>query len=129
MKLLLDTHALLWWWLDDPQLSAKARGAIHQVENDVWVSAASAWEVATKLRLAKLPGWPANLCANWSELLRADGFQSLAITTAHALAAGQLTDPHRDPFDRMLAAQARMEEATLVTRDPAFASMGCHLLW
>jgi PIN domain nuclease of toxin-antitoxin system len=129
LKLLLDTHALLWWWLDDAQLSGRARREIQHADNEVWVSAASAWEVATKQRLGKLPGLPSDVCANWSGLLQADGFKALAINTAHALTAGQLATSHRDPFDRMLAAQALLEEATLVSRDPAFESLGCQLIW
>lgn len=129
MKLLLDTHALLWWWVDDPQLSATARRLIQAADSEVWVSAASAWEVATKQRLGKLPGMPSDLCANWLTLLQADGFQPLAITTAHALRAGQLSSDHRDPFDRMLAAQALSENATLVTTDPAFKTLGCAAVW
>lgn len=129
MKLLLDTHALLWWWLDDPQLSPTAKDAIANADHSVWVSAASAWEIATKQRLGKLPGLPADLCANWLKLLQADGFQALAISTTHAIQAGQLASEHRDPFDRMLAAQARIEDATLVTRDAALTDLGCRVLW
>jgi PIN domain nuclease of toxin-antitoxin system len=129
LKLLLDTHALLWWWVDDPQLSATARRLIQAADSEVWVSAASAWEVATKQRLGKLPGMPSDLCANWLTLLQADGFQPLAITTAHALRAGRLSSDHRDPFDRMLAAQALSENATLVTTDPAFKTLGCAAVW
>lgn len=129
MKLLLDTHALLWWWVDDPQLSITVRRMIQSADTEVWVSAASAWEVATKQRLGKLPGLPVDLCANWLTLLREDGFQPLDITTDHALLAGQLNSEHRDPFDRMLVAQALAEEAVLVTSDAALKSFGCQLLW
>lgn len=129
MKLLLDTHALLWWWVDDPQLSAAARRLIQSADSEVLVSAASAWEVATKQRLGKLPGLPADLCAKWLMLLQADGFLSLDITTDHALKAGKLNGEHRDPFDRMLAAQAQAEEATLVSSDAALKSLGCELIW
>ena len=129
LKLLLDTHALLWWWVDDPQLSATARRVIQSADHEVWVSAASAWEVATKQRLGKLPGLPADLCANWSMLLQADGFLSLDITTDHALRAGQLNGEHRDPFDRMLVAQAQAEDATLVSSDAALKSLGGEMIW
>lgn len=128
MKLLLDTHALLWWWTDDPQLSAAARAAIADTANDVLVSAASAWEIATKQRLGKLDGVP-EARARFIELLAADGFALLPILVTHALHAGAHAADHRDPFDRMLAAQAALEEATLVTRDPAFSLFDCKLLW
>lgn len=91
--------------------------------------AASAWEVASKQRLGKLPGLPADLCANWQKPLLADGFLSLVITTDHALSAGQLDGEYRDPFDRMLAAQAQSEHATRVSSDVAFKSFRCAVLW
>ena len=85
--------------------------------------------MATKQRLGKLQGLPSDLCANWSMLLQADGFLSLDITTDHALRAGQLNGEHRDPFDRMLAAQAQAEDATLVSSDAALKLFGCELIW
>jgi PIN domain nuclease of toxin-antitoxin system len=127
MKLLLDTHALLWWWTDDPQLGATARAAIAAPANEVWVSAASAWEIATKQRLGKL-GLP-EAVTRFNELIAADGFKLLAISAAHALRAGTHPAEHRDPFDRMLAAQAELEAATLLTRDPALQAFGCPILW
>jgi PIN domain nuclease of toxin-antitoxin system len=129
LKLLLDTHALIWWWLDDPQLSPAARKAIGDDSNAVCVSAASAWEILTKQRRGKLPGLPADLVSSYSGLLAEDGFQPLAISTAHALLAGNHPAEHRDPFDRMLAAQAEIEGAVLVTRDPAFGQFEVRTLW
>src|SRR5574337_696218 len=105
MKLLLDTHALLWWWLDSPQLPDSARRLIADEANPVFVSAASAWEIATKHRLGKLPGADAML-SRFHELIQADGFQHLPITWSHAVRAGGYELAHRDPFDHMLAAQA-----------------------
>jgi PIN domain nuclease of toxin-antitoxin system len=128
VKLLLDTHALLWWWTDDAQLSQPARQAISNTSNEVLVSAASAWEIATKQRLGKLNGVP-QATSQFSQLLAADGFELLPISATHALRAGAHPADHRDPFDRMLAAQAALEGATLVTRDAALAQFEVEMLW
>jgi PIN domain nuclease of toxin-antitoxin system len=113
MNLLLDTHILL-WWLDDPaQLSEAARTAIGDDANVVFVSAATAWEIVIKQGLGKLDA-PDNL----DEVLRECRFTPLPITIAHALAVQSLPMHHRDPFDRMLVAQAAAERMTIVTRDP-----------
>jgi PIN domain nuclease of toxin-antitoxin system len=127
MRLLLDTHALLWWWADDPQLSATARAAIADRANEVWVSAASAWEIAAKQRLGKLPTVLPEGQA-FARLLAASGFTALAVTAAHAWRAGSLSAEHRDPFDRMLAAQGELEQLTLVSADGAFRSFPVHTL-
>jgi PIN domain nuclease of toxin-antitoxin system len=128
MRLLLDTHALLWWMTEDPQLSEPARLAMLDVQNEVWVSAVSAWEIATKQRLGKLPDVPA--VQQWfHELVAADGFQLLPITAAHALRAGAYDSAHRDPFDRMLAAQSELENLDLVSCDAALPSFGCRVFW
>ncbi|MCA3253648.1 MAG: type II toxin-antitoxin system VapC family toxin [Pseudomonadota bacterium] len=123
MRLLLDTHALLWWWADDAQLSAAARSAIGDRANEVLVSAASAWEIATKQRLGRLSMVAADGAA-FERMVSADGFEMLPVTAAHAWRAGALTHVHRDPFDRMLAAQSELEAMTLLTRDPVFATLG-----
>jgi PIN domain nuclease of toxin-antitoxin system len=128
MRLLLDTHAWLWWITDDPSLSAAARAAIGDETNDIFVSAASAWEIATKHRLGKLEGLP-QAAARFAELVAADGFQHLAVDYLHALRAGAYDVAHRDPFDRMLAAQSEIESLPLVTRDPAFAAFSIATLW
>lgn len=128
MKLLLDTHALLWWWTDDPKLSSSSRQAIADEENQVLVSAASAWEIATKHRLGKLPH-AAQALERFNELVTADGFEHLPISYLHSLKAGAYSSEHRDPFDRMLAAQADQEKAVLVTLDPVFAGFQCRVLW
>ena len=122
MRLLLDTHALL-WWLADRELGADARAAIEDPLNDVFVSAATAWEISIKRSLGKLRA-PDDLTAQ----LAANAFTSLPISVDHALAAGSLPKHHDDPFDRMLIAQATMEELTLVTRDPRFAAYDVRLL-
>ncbi len=128
MKLLLDTHALLWWLLDDPQLPATARQAIAARETTVLVSAASGWEVATKVRIGRLPE-ARMLVGGLEAAVRREGFAVLPVGLAHALAAGSLPGPHRDPFDRLLMAQARIEDAMLVTNDVAIRHYGLPILW
>jgi len=128
VRLLLDTHTLLWWFTNDAQLTAPARQAIADGSSDVFVSAVSAWEIATKQRLGKLDGVP-DAVARFTELVAADGFIHLPVTHLHGLRAGSYNLPHRDPFDRMLAAQSDIEALVLVTRDPAFAAFGTRTLW
>jgi len=128
MRLLLDTHAILWWLTDDPKLSAPVRQALLSPSSEVWVSAASAWEVSTKQRLGKLPGLAP--VQHWfHDLVAADGFTHLPITAAHALRAGAYPAVHRDPFDRMLAAQAELEQLVLVTCDGQLAEFSCQRFW
>lgn len=112
MSLLLDTHVFLWWCADNPSLSVGACQAINEGEQDVFVSAATVWEITIKQSLGKLKA-PANL----TEVLVTNDFLALPISIEHAVSAGELPAHHRDPFDRMLIAQARLEGLTLVTRD------------
>ncbi|WP_126446849.1 type II toxin-antitoxin system VapC family toxin [Sulfuricystis multivorans] len=128
MKFLLDTHALLWWMTDDAQLSVRARETIADERNMILVSAASAWEIATKHRLGKLPIAEVAI-PRFNELVEADGFEHLPVTYLHALRAGSFCIEHRDPFDRMLAAQSALEAAPLITRDPVFAAFGVEIVW
>lgn len=128
VKLLLDTHALLWWFVDDPSLSTRAREAIRRDDNDVYVSAASAWEISTKHRLGKLPE-VAGAVTRFDALVTADRFRQLPIESRHGLRAGAYDAAHRDPFDRMLAAQAELEGLVLVTADPAFGAFPVRTLW
>ncbi len=128
MRLLLDTHALLWWFTDDPRLSDQARAAIADPANTIHASAASAWEIATKQRIGKLEEVP-DAAARYAELVAADGFVHLPVSHLHALRAGGWEVDHRDPFDRMLAAQSTLEGLPLVTRDPAFGLFGVETLW
>lgn len=114
MNLLLDTHAFLWAIDDDPKLSQKAREAIVDGKNIVFVSAATAWEITIKKGIGKLK----TPQADYLEELRLHRFTALDITTEHALAVDGLPEHHKDPFDRMLVAQAQVENLTLVTRDP-----------
>lgn len=128
MRLLLDTHALLWWFTDDAQLSSKVRDAIADETNEIFVSAASAWEIATKQRIGKLSLLP-DATTRFGELVAADGFQHLPISHLHSLRAGSYDTLHRDPFDRMLAAQSELEGLMLVSCDRFFDTLGCQVLW
>ena len=128
MKLLLDTHAFLWWVTDDPNLSESARAAIADESNPVFVSAATAWEISTKHRLGKL-NEATDVCERFHELVMADGFELLPVDAYHALKAGSYRVPHRDPFDRMLAAQTELEGMDLVTRDPSFQLFHTRVFW
>jgi PIN domain nuclease of toxin-antitoxin system len=128
MPILLDTHALLWWMLGDPRLSAKARAAVGAESTEAFVSAASAWEIATKVRLGRLPE-ATRLTHRLPESLAEQNFKLLAISIEHGRLGGLLATQHRDPFDRILAAQALLEDMPLVTNDPAFAGFGVKLLW
>lgn len=128
MRLLLDTHALLWWLDGDRRLSRKARTAIGDEDHTIFVSAASAWEITTKARLGKLPGAVA-VAEDVVGSVSAQGFSSLDITMRQAQRAGRLPGGHRDPFDRMLIAQAQLEDLTLVSNDGVFDADGVMRLW
>ncbi len=128
MRLLLDTHTLLWWLTDDLSLTNRARSAIGRTANSILVSAASAWEIGTKVRLGKLPA-ANDLVSDLPRQLDAEGFEMLDITTDHALRAGLLPGPHKDPFDRMLIAQAQAEDLTLVSNEAVFDRYGARRIW
>ncbi|MEP7344340.1 MAG: type II toxin-antitoxin system VapC family toxin [Gemmatimonadaceae bacterium] len=128
MRLLLDTHALVWWLAGDPQLSRSARDSIGDEANEIFVSAASAWEVATKHRLGKLPG-AGPLAVDFVREVRGQGFTPLPISLEHGQVAGSLAGAHRDPFDRMLMAQAREEKMGLVSNETVFDSFGVTRIW
>ncbi|WP_433301216.1 type II toxin-antitoxin system VapC family toxin [Actinoplanes sp. CA-030573] len=121
MGLLLDTHIVLWWLSDDPTLAAELKDRLDH-EPDIYVSAATIWEVAIKQSAGKLQ--PDDL----PERVRDSGFRLLAITADHGIAAARLPANHRDPFDRMLIAQARAENLTLVTRDPEIGKYDVDIL-
>jgi PIN domain nuclease of toxin-antitoxin system len=123
MILLLDAHAILWWLANDPTLSEDARGVIRDPANDVLVSAASVWEIEIKRALGKLVA-PAGVVA----AIESAGFRSIPITLVDAERAGRLPPHHRDPFDRMLVAQAGRLDAVIVTRDPVFAAYDAETL-
>jgi len=116
VRVLLDTHILLWWLAADPSLPGSAHTAIADRENTIFVSAASAWEISVKQAAGRLDA-PDDLVA----ALEVSEFEGLPITTAHAEAAGRLPPHHADPFDRMLIAQARQERLTILTVDAKFA--------
>ena len=128
MKLLLDTHAVVWWWADDARLPAASRAVIASPESTVLVSAASAWEIATKSRLGK---WPEarRIIDEFAALLRRSRFLPLAISIEHARLAGNLDVPLRDPFDRMLIAQSMLEEATVISGDASFRGLAANVIW
>ncbi len=128
MKLLLDTHSFLWWVFGDKTLSAAARSAMDVADNDVFVSAATVWEITTKFRLGKLDH--ASIVADDVEAtIASQGFRGLSISSAHAQLAGSLPGPHRDPFDRMLIAQAILENLALVTNETRFDGYPIKRLW
>lgn len=128
MRLLLDTHALLWWLDGDPKLSPAARTAMSNEAHPVWVSAATAWEIATKVRIGKLPE-AGEVAARLPDILAEQVFSPLAISIEHARRAGLLQHRHRDPFDRMLIAQALIEGMTLVSNETLFDSFQVQRLW
>ena len=128
MRLLLDTHALLWTLTDSPRLSSDARAALADPDGEQLVSAASAMEIFTKHRLGKLPE-AAELVSRWSRIMAPPGYTPLAVTMAHAARAGALQHPHRDPFDRILIAQALSEGLTLVSNESLFDAFGVERIW
>ncbi|WP_229454490.1 type II toxin-antitoxin system VapC family toxin [Nostoc sp. CHAB 5715] len=119
MSYLIDTHILLWWLFDDPKLHTDCRDIIRNPDHRIIVSSASAWEIATKYRIGKLPE-AKQLVEQYSQILHQAKFIELAITTAHALRAGSLPIAHRDPFDRMIMSQAELESLLVITYDKAF---------
>lgn len=128
MRLLLDTHTFIWWLAGDEALSGPARRAIADETNDICISAASAWEITTKHRLGKLSGVSA-IVADLEATIAEQGFTGLAISLRHGQAAGALPGPHRDPFDRMLIAQAMLENLVLVSNEQPFDAYGVSRLW
>ena len=128
MKLLLDTHALLWWLDGDQHLSPTARALIEDDNTVVFVSAASAWEIATKVRIGKLPG-AVEVAEQFMEIIASQNFKALDISVAHARLAGLLPGEHRDPFDRMLIAQSQMEGLPLVSIEQLFDHFGIRRIW
>lgn len=127
MRLLLDTHALLWFATDDFGLSKRARTAIVRSES-VLVSAASAWEMAIKVNLGRLPS-ALDVLGDFEESLERHGFQIIPISAAHGIRAGFLPGPHKDPFDRMLIAQAQAENLAIVSNDMVFDRYGVRRVW
>ena len=128
MQLLLDTHALLWWLAGDAkQLSRRARAAIGNEDNTIYVSAASAWEISTRQRLGKLDA--GILSGRMSKVIARQAFLILDITMDHAERAGGLPGTHKDPFDRMLIAQAQAENLALVSNESVFDAYAVTRIW
>jgi PIN domain nuclease of toxin-antitoxin system len=128
LNLLLDTHALIWWLAGDAALSVLARDAIGDMGNTVAVSAASAMEISTKFRLGKLDQ-AALLARDFDAIVRAQGFVELPITFRHAGTAGAMGIAHKDPFDRILIAQAQVEDMVLVSNERLFDGYAVRRLW
>lgn len=128
MKVLLDTHAFLWATLSPVSLSRKASRIIADERNAILVSAASAWEIATKVRLGKLPGAEA-LEREFLDVMEDAGYTAVPIDMESALRAGRLTSEHRDPFDRMIAAQAMADDLPVISADPKLDSFGVRRIW
>jgi PIN domain nuclease of toxin-antitoxin system len=128
LQLLLDTHAFLWWLAGDDALSIAAKTAIADEGNDIFVSAASTWEITTKHRIGKLPGI-AVIVGNLDKAVADQGFTGLPISLRHGQIAGGLPGPHRDPFDRMLIAQAMLENLVLVSNERPFDAYDVRRLW
>jgi PIN domain nuclease of toxin-antitoxin system len=118
----------LWWLSDDLALTRTARRVISETSNSLLVSAASAWQIATKVRLGKLPT-AEGLVSNFCDRIEREGFQLLSISVDHAIRAGMLPGPHKDPFDRMLIAQSQAENIPVVTNEAAFEAYGVRRLW
>lgn len=127
-RLLLDTHVVLWALLEPDRLSARVRDLVRDRRTTVFVSATSAWEIATKHRLGKLPD-AGDVVSGYGDHLRRLGVDELPMTSVHALTAGSFAVDHRDPFDRMLAAQALHEGVPIATSDLAFDRFPCSTVW
>lgn len=128
MRLLLDTHALIWWLAGDQALSRTAQDAIGDEGNSVAVSAVSAMEVATKFRIGKLPQ-ARILVQEFDAILASQGFSELPISIRHAKLAGEMNITHKDPFDRLLIAQSQIEGMVLVSNEALFDSFAVQRLW
>jgi PIN domain nuclease of toxin-antitoxin system len=128
LRALLDTHTLLWWILDDRPLTRIARETIAETNNTMLVSAASAWEIAIKYRLGKLPK-AGDLVSNFSSEVENEGFELLPVSAEHGIRAGMLPGLHKDPFDCMLIAQAQTENVPIVSNEAVFDAYGVRRLW
>lgn len=128
MRVLLDTHAFLWWVLEDPRLSARAQSVIEAPDNDVLVSAVSAWEIAIKSADARLD-LPEPAQTYVPGRIAANGFRELDVTVEHAVRVAGLPAIHRDPFDRLLVAQAQAELIPIISGDPTIARYDVEIIW
>jgi PIN domain nuclease of toxin-antitoxin system len=128
VRLLLDTHALIWWMSNSSSLPRTIRRLMSDKGNTIFVSAASAWEMATKVRLGRLPA-ASDITRNFQEYLLQSGFESLPVSAEHGIRAGLLPGPHQDPFDRMLIAQAEIEKLFIVSNEKIFDQYGVRRIW
>lgn len=128
MRLLLDTHTLIWWLTEDSSLPGSARKLIANKNNIALVSAVSAWEISTKVRLGRL-AVAADLASDFTAYLDQERFERLAITIEHGIRAGSLPGTHKDPFDRMLVAQAQLEGLAIVSNDALLDGYGVRRIW
>lgn len=128
MQIILDTHALIWWWGNDPRLPEGMRDLIGDADTVVYVSAICALEIAIKVRIGKLPEME-NRIEHFHQAVREDGFIDLNFHYQHAVKAGLLPGDHRDPFDRSIAAQSLIERLPVITGDREIARFGCRTLW
>ncbi|UZK64731.1 type II toxin-antitoxin system VapC family toxin [Sphingomonas sp. M1-B02] len=127
-RYLLDTHSLIWWWTDASRLGQAGRNIIEEGASEICVSVASVWEIAIKSSSGKLPEIE-DFRRDDAPLMTANGFMALDILDRHALRAGFLEGKHRDPFDRLIAAQAIIDDLTVITKDREIAAFGCKVLW
>ena len=128
LRLLLDTHALIWWLSESRRLPETVRAAIFNPANEKLISAATAWEITTKHRLGKLPG-SESIAADFAAVIDRQGFEELPLTVDDAARAGALPSPLRDPFDRMLIAQALARNLVLISNESLFDRYGVRRLW
>lgn len=128
MRVLVDTHAFVWWVIDSPRLSSRARELFASEDNEICISAVVAWELATKVRLGK---WAeaSPIATDVMRIIRDNDFAPLPVSIEHARVAGFLAGRHRDPFDRMLAAQSQVERIPLISADPVFRTFETSLMW
>ena len=129
MSLLLDTHTFLWWINDDPALPTSLRVFLEAYPDPIYLSMASCWEISIKAGLGKFPGLPTDLERFLNEQLEQNNFQLLPIDLSHVARVRDLPTHHRDPFDRLLIAQAMLEELTLVSVDDAFSVYTVNVRW
>ena len=128
MQVLLDTHALIWWLAGDEKLSGLARSVMADESNSILVSAATSWEITTKVRIGKLPHL-APVADDLPAIIAQHGFEELPVTFADGAHAGLIPGPHRDPFDRMLIAQAQVRGVPLVSNEMLFDAYGIRRIW
>ena len=128
MRLLLDTHTFLWWITDQPSLSDQARSLIGETGNEIFFSAASAWEIGIKTALGKL-SLRSPLEEFIPQQLALNAFQSLSVSVSHALRVAALPVIHRDPFDRLLVAQSQLENLPIISSDPLLPPYGVTVIW